>query len=163
METRTYPQTLFETAQRILEQAAFALPDLPEDEIEQARAVAVACKVQFTGLFSGEMCFQADEHLARIMAANMLGIDENDPDAAQKRKDAVGEILNMICGNFLPLVAGTRAEFKIGAPVEIPEEVFDDLVAHHPEELLTDTELSLEGGCRARLALLLDEPPGGAS
>lgn len=159
MEARSYPQTLSETVQRIFEQAAFVLTDFPDEDAdpEAAAAGSVAAKVQFSGPFSGEMCFLANRRLSVILAGNMLGIEEDDPEALNRSADALGEILNMICGNFLPLVAGTRAEFNISAPVQIGREVFDDLVANHPPELLTETTLYVEGGCEASVALLLDE------
>lgn len=159
MELRSYPQTLSETVQRIFEQAAFVLTDFPDEEPAPGAAAAgsAAAKVQFAGPFSGEMCFMANRRLAVILAGNMLGLDEEDPDALNRSAEALGEILNMICGNFLPLVAGTRAEFHISAPSPIGREIYEDLVANHPRELLTETTLYVEGGCEARVALLLDE------
>jgi len=159
MELRSYPQTLSETVQRIFERAAFVLMDFPDEEPgpNAAAAESAAAKVQFSGSFSGEMCFLANHRLAVILAGNMLGLEEDDPEAFSRSADALGEVLNMICGNFLPLVAGTRAEFQINAPVPIGREVYEDLVANHPRELLTETTLYVEGGCEARVALLLDE------
>ena len=48
------------------------------------------------------------------LAANMLGEDE--VSAQEHRDDALGEIGNVICGNILPRIAGTREVFDLRPP-----------------------------------------------
>ena len=52
--------------------------------------------------------------LLPILAANMLGLAEPLTDAVQA--DALGEIVNVICGNLLPGIAGPEPIFDISAP-----------------------------------------------
>ncbi len=152
-----YRQTLYETAQRIFEDAAFALVDPPDETTRQERhfGVELSAVVAFNGEFSGLLVITIPQELARSFAANMLGIEEDDPAAALKSDDAVGEILNMICGNLLPAVAGTGPEFDIGAPYEISSFDLAGLLKRHPTKETTNVEIIVEDQ-PVQLALLLD-------
>lgn len=148
-------QMLFDTAQRIFEEAAFALVDPPEEAPDSGTAPGMYASVDFFGPMSGILTIAASERLARTFAANMLGVDEDDPDALAKPGDALGEILNMICGNLLPAIAGAGPEFRIDAPQELSSEGFRLLVGEHEPELSTTVKMCVEG-CETELALLLD-------
>ena len=52
---------------------------------------------------------------AAALAANMLGVSDAEADA-RTRRDALGEVANVVCGNVLPLVGGRHAVFHLGAP-----------------------------------------------
>ncbi|HPI76277.1 MAG TPA: chemotaxis protein CheX [bacterium] len=120
----THQRILSETAARIFEDAAFAFADESRAEIEpQGILSEIGAAVDFAGDFAGTLALTAPEELATVLAANMLGVEEGDPEATEKPADALGEIVNMICGNFLPAVAGDRAEFRIGAPRSVKASV----------------------------------------
>jgi CheY-specific phosphatase CheX len=116
--SQTHRQILFNTVEKVLEEAAFALVDLPDAEQDEERApeAEMASAVEFSGFFAGATALIAPVSLARIFAANMMGLEEDDPEADGKMSDALGELMNMICGNLLPQIAGRRPEFKILAP-----------------------------------------------
>lgn len=148
-------QILFETARRILQEAAFAFTDDPEDSGREPGGAFMACSVAFNGPFHGAMALASGKRLASILAANMLGVDEDDPDADRKKADALGEILNMICGNALPEIAGTRAEFAITAPEPLSEPQFETMLSNVPEHKLHTADIVVEG-FDAFLVLILD-------
>ena len=50
------------------------------------------------------------------LAANMLGLDDDESPSEEQQKDALRESLNVICGNLLPRVGGKEAVFDIQAP-----------------------------------------------
>jgi len=122
MESSRYRELLFQTARKVFEEAAFALVDPPEEGAGDERSEAISVAVDFEGPFSGFLALSAERELAVIFAANMLGTDEDDPDADAKCLDALKELVNMICGNLLPAVAGMGPEFRIQAPREISRE-----------------------------------------
>ncbi|MDM8539151.1 hypothetical protein QUF70_20550, partial [Desulfobacterales bacterium HSG17] len=47
---------------------------------------------------------------------NMLGIEEDETSTSEQQYDALKELLNVICGNLLPEIAGKEAIFKVGMP-----------------------------------------------
>ena len=57
----------------------------------------------------------------------MLGQEEPPPEPTQK--DALGEIVNVICGNLLPSIAGPEPVFDISAP-----EILEKNAATQPAE-----------------------------
>lgn len=161
MKPPTYRQILFDTARRILQQAAFAFTDDPEDGGQEPAGAFMACSVAFNGPFHGAMALASGERLASVLAANMLGVDEDDPDAHRKKSDALGEILNMICGNVLPAIAGTRAEFAITAPEPLTESQFETMLSRVHEDKLHTADIVVEG-CDAYLVLILEREGGQA-
>jgi CheY-specific phosphatase CheX len=155
MNPPIYQQILFDTARRILQEAAFAFIDQPAGGYKPGGAF-MACSVAFNGPFHGAMALAAGESLAATLAANMLGVDESDPDADQKKMDALGEILNMICGNVLPEIAGARAEFAITAPEPLTETQFENMLSRVSQRKLTTADIVVEG-CDAHLALIVEQ------
>jgi CheY-specific phosphatase CheX len=88
----------------------FAEPFREEGEDYPVRAI-----IRFSGPMEGAMQISMSEDLAKIMAKNMLSLDEGqttDPVIA----DCVKECLNMICGNFVRKVDPERV-FQLSIPV----------------------------------------------
>ena len=92
------------------------------------------------------------------LAANMMGIPEGTEPTPEQQTDALKELGNIICGNILPGIAGTTAEFSI-AP---PEIITDDRPA--PEAItapqLASTRIKLDAG-NADFTLYMDPPATG--
>ena len=71
-------------------------------------------RVDFAGPWGGSVVVRVAESVLDAAAANMLGIAAA-PDAPARR-DALGELANVICGNVLPAIAGRAAVFALQAP-----------------------------------------------
>jgi CheY-specific phosphatase CheX len=76
---------------------------------------AVTAEVSFTGIFSGRLAVVMTEHALKELAANMLGIDNEDVEQSHLH-DALKEAANIICGNWLPVIGGAEAVFHLDAP-----------------------------------------------
>jgi hypothetical protein len=70
--------------------------------------------VEFEGPFSGKLLVKLCGGLLPLIAANMLG--EEDVPSKSLQYDALGEIANVICGNMLPGIAGSKDIFRVRAP-----------------------------------------------
>ncbi len=70
--------------------------------------------VEFHGPMRGRVVLRVTESLMPAIAANMLGDDESH--LVPLQRDAIGEMTNVVCGNLLPLLAGTEAVFRLDAP-----------------------------------------------
>ena len=84
------------------------------DAVQRAAPLDAGVRLDFTGPWPGSVVVRMSEPVLATAAANMLG-SEAPPEAALRR-DALGELANVICGNLLPAVAGRRAVFHLGAP-----------------------------------------------
>lgn len=118
-------------------------------------------RVDFAGPWSGSVVVRVSEAVLDAAAANMLGIAAA-PDAPARR-DALGEIANVVCGNLLPVIAGRAAVFGLQAPRWIG----DAPAACAPSDACVHCEVAVEEG-RALVALhlpasLVAEGPGAAA
>jgi chemotaxis protein CheY-P-specific phosphatase CheC len=113
-------EILSRVAGESLEKLAFMF-SFPEDERGgMTLDSAVAAAISFAGPFSGTLVMTVSNHLLPELAANMLGIDDEETTLDQQH-DALKETINIICGNLLPAVAGTEVVFNIYAPAIITE------------------------------------------
>lgn len=74
-------------------------------------------RIGYRGPFRGELKLLCPRAFATLLAANLLGIEAEDDDAKSKAEDAVGELLNIICGQFITTVYGSSAIFDLSIPI----------------------------------------------
>ena len=101
----------------ILEDAAFLFAE-PMDEdarTEIADEVYVA-RIGYSGASSGEMVLSTPLTVASELAANLLGLEPDDPEVEGKGAEAVGEMLNIIGGALLKEWFGASSDFEMGIP-----------------------------------------------
>jgi CheY-specific phosphatase CheX len=116
METTALAEKLQQATTRTFELLAFlcaAEPDATPPDAEVA-----AASIGFSGPQAGYLRLRVPQRMVATIAANMLGLDEAETTADQQR-DALGETLNVICGNLLPALEGPQAVFRVLAP-EVP-------------------------------------------
>jgi len=109
-------------ANETLEKLAFlfAFPD--DERVNDGPAPVVTGRVYFNGHFSGVLMMRISQGAVSELAANMLGIDEDCKISDAEQQDAFKEMLNVICGNLLPAIAGDQMEFDIGSPAILSED-----------------------------------------
>ncbi len=100
----------------------FEEPDLDEAQFNLKNGKAAL--ISFKGPFNGTMVLKASGSLINAIGENMLGEDELTDDQC---KDALGEVSNVICGNVLPEISGSKKDvFDLSSPQiyvvgELPE------------------------------------------
>ena len=115
--SREYSQILSEVAVETLEQLAFIFSFADEpDENAIWETDAIGCHVRFSGSQQGELLMTINRTVLPEMAANMLGLDDDEEALPQQQHDALKEALNIICGNLLPTIGGVEAVYDISAP-----------------------------------------------
>ena len=78
---------------------------------------ALLCRIDFTGPARGTIEMIVGQPFAHLLCANMLACSPTDPEAAHCARDAVKELLNVICGTFLARLATPAAEtFTVTLP-----------------------------------------------
>ena len=83
----------------------------PEDMRELATV-----RVRFSGPLCGGMQLSLSRPVLAELAGNMLGADDASALSADEQHDALRELINVICGNLLPMIGGGTAEFNIQTP-----------------------------------------------
>jgi hypothetical protein len=148
---------LRQSASSIFELLGFLFANDELDEEALSQPLALRAVVEFQGPLEGCLDLRLTEDLVPELTANMMGTDTA-PDEATCR-DAVGELVNVICGNLLPELAGYQAVFDLTAPVVGPH------TGSFPcrGRLVAEETLGVEGG-RAELRLwMIQEAPTGAA
>lgn len=141
-----------EVARETFEQLAFVLP--PQDDNAPVPEADARVCVTFCGPFSGSLVIALSSSLLPLMAANMLGMEESET-APADREDAFREVANVVCGNLLPRIAGTKPIFGIGSPRRLPP--WNAPQDAPPGVTVATVPLLLENG-RAILQLNVDAP-----
>jgi len=136
-----YDQILSDVARKAMESLAFLI-EIPDDAPSQQPSVAAM--IRFSGPFEGALFIQVSPGMLHLVAVNMLGMMDDEEISAQCRQDAFKELLNVICGNFLPEYVGNEAVFDV-----VPAEMFecsalpDDFESF---ERIANTNLNLDAG-----------------
>jgi hypothetical protein len=125
MSKNEMTQAMELVAPRILEEAAFIFSEPLDAAAEPGDDWApVGVQLRWEGPSNGRMRIWADPALLPVLAANMLGIEEDDPLCMSKGLDAAKETLNMIVGNCLTEAWGPGPVFHLNIPETVSAEQF---------------------------------------
>lgn len=126
----------------------YQVPELKDDQ--KNLALEAAAEVKYRGNFTGKLVIETRGGLFSAIAANMLS---NDVPDAQQKKDALGEVANIICGNVVPSLGRSEPEYKIESPRSLNK---DDLLKGEKQgKPLAEITLNFNQG-RADIKLFVD-------
>jgi hypothetical protein len=121
----------------ILEDLVFLFPSpMPAPAHEHGLGNRILVHMTYSGAHNGKLAMDYPDSFSTMVAANMLGLDEDDPDIVPKSEDAIRELLNVICGNLLPALYGSEAVFSLGIPEIIPS-------TDAPEDMFSETATTI--------------------
>jgi hypothetical protein len=115
-----------EVTSKSLEELCFLIPGADEASFE-GEPVAAAAYVVFEGPTTGSVLIQMRGGLLQEIATNMLGDDAGEA----ARRDALGEVANIICGHIVPVIWGSEAVFSLRRP-EFPADLGESLRGRAP-------------------------------
>ena len=122
MMTEQIKDALSNIAIETFEQLAFMFGFSQEAENPVPSDSPVFARISFSGYFCGTLVMKVSSIILEELAANMLGVDEEEKTTMDQQHDALKETLNIICGNLLPVVAGKHEIFNINLPEIVPAE-----------------------------------------
>ncbi len=146
MKSKSIKDTLYHVAEDVLEKIAFIF-SFPEDDRDNLDySGAVAAKVSFSGLFNGSVILAVSNQVLKMLTGNMLGLDDDEETLPDQQHDALKELINVICGNLLPAVAGRQIVFNVDTPKIISEN--EDIIEDGVEPLgIARLSIEDEGQC----------------
>jgi hypothetical protein len=103
---------LYRKAALIFEELGFLMPN--SDQGFEPKTSSSGAYIPFTGPFSGCLLLIMNSEVISTLSSNMIGPGRQVDEAI--RQDALGEIANVICGNALPAVFGSKEVFHLEAP-----------------------------------------------
>lgn len=115
----------------IVEQLTFMFGEpTPKEELDAEGISFLTAAMKFTGDMTGELALAVPMEITAEIAANILGLEPEDVDSEEMRRDAVAEMLNVVCGHVIMDMVGKEANFKLEAPQTGPmnEETFHQVM-----------------------------------
>ncbi len=123
-----YDETLQAVAEETAMSLAFLFTAMDEQDVATHEGPTILGHVEFEGPVRGALFLRAPTGMLPELAANMLGMDEDRQEVPtwDQQLDALRELINVICGNLLPQIAGTEAVVRVSPPeledsAEIPQ------------------------------------------
>jgi len=77
---------------------------------------AAGARLRFRGAVRGYMELWAPRDAVRALAKAVLGDDDGQPATADATLDAMREMLHVLCGDVLAMLAGPERAFSLGVP-----------------------------------------------
>ena len=134
--TQTKPAQLHQTAAATFEDLALLIPlDFLEEE-QRELPLTDGVVVRFFGPMTGRLELRVSERIPRVVAENMLGIEEP---SEQLQRDAFGELANVLTGNLLSTMTNAVGVFHLRPPTKIAPEMGAEIPA-------AEASLGLEEG-----------------
>lgn len=142
---------LKEATIRTFEDICFMYLDPELAESQKNLEPEAAAEVTFHGDMTGKLIIESRGGLYSAMAINMLS---HDHPSVQQKKDALGEIANIICGNIVPSL-GRRKEkgYKIESPVYLDKTAW---LKENQRKPLAEVILNFNQG-RADIKIFVDD------
>lgn len=110
-------EPLQQVAEETFQSLAFMF-SMGEDEVGGAAAGEItAARVAFAGPFCGQVALWVSDDMLPALAGNMLGLDDGQTATPDQQHDALKELLNVICGNLLPVIASKTDVFNVRPPM----------------------------------------------
>lgn len=119
MTSQLKPATLATIFSEVLANLAFMFTEEPTDEGDLS-TTWLETAISYDGPHRGTLRFRCTREFTVHLAANLLGADPNASEAEDGAADAVKELLNILCGQFVTSVHGTGEIYDLSIP-EITE------------------------------------------
>ena len=146
--------SLFQAATSTFESLALLFPEPCSTDGAEFLPLEASFCVTYHGAGEGRVVVGVTAGVLPALAENMLG-SAAAPNT-QLQRDALGELVNVVTGNVLPMVNGATAVFRLDAPVPAGDDPFR---AREGEVQAAFTRLQMDEG-EALLALFTRTPAG---
>lgn len=111
---------LAETLRVVAQRQAFVFSeelDVEEAEPPSEEGLLFLAAISFSGPSSGTVKLAMPESVCDLVAENILGLEGGQAASLREEaKDVIGELLNVLCGQFLTAVEGDKPVFNLSVP-----------------------------------------------
>ena len=122
MTSQLKPVTLATIFSEVLANLAFMFTEEPTEEAV-ADTTWLETAISYDGPHRGTLRFRCTKEFTVHLAANLLGAELEAAEAETGAVDAVKELVNILCGQFVTSVHGTNEVYDLSIPriSELPE------------------------------------------
>jgi len=126
-------ETVSEVFARVLEDLSFLFAeDITVDELPKQEGENVLAEISFSGDAIGSVQLAVPKQMCETFAENVMGLDPDDEIVHAQALDALGEVLNVVCGQLLTAAAGEVPVFDLTVPSVqvIDQNGWQEIAAH---------------------------------
>lgn len=145
---------LLDVSSQVFEMSAFMAVFPPEMVDSDKEFPSIAASIDFSGPMKGRLILAVSPDIMPPLVTSMLGLDEDDTVSDASKRDALLEVLNMMCGNVLTGIHGVKPVFNLRPPVLISSEEAQEALSTVPPE--SHVTVSVEN-TRADIILQLED------
>ncbi len=125
-------ETVTATFLGVVEQLTFMFGEpVDKDDLDTEQVDFTLARMSFLGDIAGSLAVAVPTAITGEIAANILGLEPEDLTDQVMLDDALGEMLNVVCGHVIMAVAGNDANFKLHSPevVKVDETMLVEMLA----------------------------------
>lgn len=149
---------LVHTLVTTLEEAAFVFAEPADPKPgDWPSGIMLAAGLPFSGRPTGTLTLLASPDFCIELAANMLGLEPVDEAAERAALDALGELLNVICGVLIEAWQGPDSTLRMGIP-EVRQTSAESFLGQSSESLLV--AIRTDDGRLVAMGARLDDESG---
>lgn len=138
-----FHDTLIESASEVFETMMFmALEKISPEEAQMAEDTLLS-SITFTGALEGCLAICCASEDAKIIAANMLGMEPEDDISLEDICDAMGEVSNMVLGSIKKRIADVVGEIMVSIPCTVSGKMLDTSLGESSN--MTEEFVNLDG------------------
>lgn len=156
--THLLQSRLRQAASSTFEDLGFVFPDEDLEDHQASAPLVWRATVSFEGPVSGTLEIRVSEGVAVQLATNMLGLTT--PPEGSLKRDALGELANVVCGNVVPALGRPEDVFDLTAPAVA--DIVGELSRSKAPDGSIDLEFGVEEG-RAVVRLVVHAGRAGAT
>ena len=117
-----YKNILTDVVGTMLEEAAFVFSDPINNEEKisaKTKSDLIGFRISFSNFAKGQVLVFSEKKVANLIAANMLGCDEEDDYALENSEGALQEFTNILAGNLITAIYGTKPVIDLSLPEKV--------------------------------------------
>ncbi len=138
-----FHDTLIDSASEVFETMMFmALEKIPPEEAEISEDTLLS-SITFTGALEGCLAICCASQDAKVIAANMLGMEPEDDISMEDICDAMGEVSNMVLGSIKKRIADAVGEITVSIPCTVSGKMLDTSLGEKAN--MTEEFVNLDG------------------
>jgi len=101
----------------VVERLTFMFGDTEDkNQLDTEMVAFTLASIGFEGDLTGKLSVAVPTRVTADIAANILGLEPADLSDRSLLEDALGEMLNVVCGHVVMALVGPGADFKLGSP-----------------------------------------------
>ncbi len=138
-----FHDTLIEAASEVFETMMFMALEEVAPEDAHMEEDSLLSSITFTGALEGCLAICCGSQDAKLIAANMLGMEPEDDISMEDICDAMGEVSNMVLGSIKKRIADSVGEITVSIPCTVSGKMLDTSLGENAN--VTEEFVNLDG------------------